>query len=262
MADDNVPLLEIEGVRVVFTRRGNLFGEGQQVIAVDDVSLGVDRGEILGLVGSSGSGKSTLARSILRLIEPQAGKISFDGADVLAMKRQQLRQFRRRAQIIFQDPGAALRPGWTIGKILAEPLLLHGLVHRSELRPAIEELLDMVELPATIMDRYAFELSGGQRQRASIARALGLRPSFLVADEALSALDLSVQAALLGLFHNLRERLGLSILMISHDIDVLACVANRLAVMDHGRIVEQGNVETILTRPKHPATRALIAATS
>lgn len=253
-------LLKIEGLSTVFRPQGGFFRRQGSVCAVKDVNLSVRPGEILGLAGGSGSGKSTLARSILRLIEPTAGKITFNGADVLAMNRRVLRNFRRDAQIVFQDPGAALRPGWTVRRILAEPLLLHGLVSRHGLDKHISRLLETVELPPVVSDRYAFELSGGQRQRVTIARALGLKPSFLVADEALSALDLSVQASMLSLFHGLRERFGLSILLIAHDLEVLACIADRIAIMDQGRIVEIGNTRRLLTNPQHPATRRLVAA--
>ena len=261
MNPDN-PLLVIRNLSTVYRSRGGNFRRGKDVVAVNNVSLSIVRGEIVGLAGGSGSGKSTLARSVLRLIEPEAGEITFEGADVCAMGRRQLRQFRRNAQIVFQDPGAALRPGWTVRRILAEPLLLHGIAPRHELDEHVNALLETVELPAIVYDRYAFELSGGQRQRVAIARALSLRPSFLVADEALSALDLSVQAAMLGLFHSLRERLDLSILLIAHDIEVLGCIADRIAVMDQGDIVEIGAAGTLLSSPQHPATRRLVAATS
>lgn len=262
MGTDGNSLLEIENLRTVFRPRGGFFFRGVPVVAVEGVSFSVGRGEILGLAGGSGSGKSTLARSILRLIEPIAGSITFDGADVLAMNRRRLRQFRHDAQIVFQDPGAALRPGWTVRRILAEPLLLHRIVPRHGLDKHINGLLETVELPAIVSDRYAFELSGGQRQRVTIARALSLKPSFLVADEALSALDLSVQASMLGLFYRLRERLGLSILLIAHDLDVLGCIADRIAIMDRGRIVEIGDAGQLLANPRHPATRRLVAASS
>ncbi len=230
--------------------------------AVDDVSLAVRRREILGLVGESGSGKSTLGRALLRLGEPPtAGRILFDGQDIAGLGRRQLRPFRPRMQLVFQDPYSSLNPKMTVGEILAAPLRVHGRVaSRAQAEERVGAALELVGLQPRHAGRYPHEFSGGQRQRVGIARAIMLDPSFLVADEPVSALDVSVQAQVVNLLLEIRERLGLSILFIAHDLAVVGYVSDRVAVMYLGRIVELASTEALFERPRHPYTEALFAA--
>ena len=234
-------LLRVDGLAKHFPQRGGT------VRAVDGVSFTVDERETLGLVGESGCGKSTVGRAVLRLVEPTAGSVRFAGADVLAQPPAALRALRRDMQIIFQDPYSSLNPRLTVEQTLAEPLLVHTRMGRAERREAVAEALALVGLKAEDRDRFPHEFSGGQRQRVGIARALILRPRFVVADEAVSALDVSVQAQILNLLHDLQERLGLSMLFISHDLGVIRYVCRRVAVMYLGRIVEVGPVDAILS---------------
>ncbi len=258
----DLPLLEVRGLRKWYEiRRGPFSRIVGHVQAVTDVSLSVGRREVLGLAGESGSGKTTIGRAILRLIEPTAGSIRFDGAEVTDFSPVELRRFRRAAQIVFQDPYASLDPTMTIGEALAEPLQVQRMVSGAKARREhVTELLEAVALPADFSARRPAELSGGQRQRVVIARALALDPSFIVADEPVSALDVSIQAQVIGLLEELKERLGLSMLFISHDLAVMAYLSDRIAVVYLGRLMELGPARELIRRPLHPYTAALVSA--
>ncbi|MGH2614902.1 MAG: ABC transporter ATP-binding protein [Thermomicrobiales bacterium] len=230
------------------------------VTAVDSVDLQIPRGAVVALVGESGCGKSTFSRCLLRLIEPTSGKIRFDGQDIVALDPEELRQLRPRMQIIFQDPFASLNPRLTVGQALREVLAVHHIRPKGEIPARVTELLEMVGLPATASERYPRSFSGGQQQRIGIARALAAAPSFLVADEAVSKLDVSVQVQILNLLRQLQRDLGLTILLVAHDLAVVRYVSQRVAVMYLGAIVELGDTEEVFARPSHPYTRALLAA--
>jgi oligopeptide/dipeptide ABC transporter ATP-binding protein len=246
-------LLELRGIETHLRPR-----RGPVVRAVDGVTLGLDPGQVIGLVGESGSGKSTLARTALRLIEPTAGQILFDGIDISHLDRKALRPLRRRMQMIFQDPRSSLSPRMTVRRLLDEPAAIHGLESAERIDPA--ELLEMVELsPSRVMDRHPHELSGGQARRVGIARALSLRPDLLIADEPTSGLDVSAAASVLNLMRDLSEQLGLAYVLITHDLATVGYTADRIAVMYLGRIVEEGPTNDVLRRPAHPYTRALFA---
>ena len=240
--------------RGVFSRVGGL------VRAVDGVSFDIPRGKTLSLVGESGSGKTTAARCILRLIEPTSGLIEFDGIDITALRPPQLRPLRKRMQIIFQDPYGSLNPRMTVHAVLAEILAAHRIVPRGDIRARVIELLDVVGLSAQAADRYPHEFSGGQRQRIGIARAIAVQPDLIVADEPVSALDVSIQAQILNLLNDLQHQLGLTYLFIGHNLSVVKHVSDYVAVMYLGRIVERGSVSDIFDRPAHPYTRTLLAA--
>jgi ABC-type glutathione transport system ATPase component len=226
--------------------------------AVDDVSFSLDRGEILGIAGGSGSGKTTLARCLIRLIEPDGGAVQVDGIDIRAHKGAELRELRRRMQMVFQDPYTSLNPRMTIGAALHEAGKVHNRPGAENEAAFVSRLLGLVQLTDRISSRKPRELSGGQRQRVSIARALAVDPELIIADEAVSALDVSVQAQLLNLFLDLREELGVAILFISHQLAVIAEVADRIAVMQRGRIVETGSTQDVFARPQHEYTQALL----
>jgi oligopeptide transport system ATP-binding protein len=255
-------LIEVRHLKTWFpVRRGLLSRVRDQVKAVDDVSLDVERGEVLGLVGESGSGKTTVGRSVLRLIQPTGGTIRFDGIDVSGLSGAGLRAFRRRAQIIFQDPFASLNPRMTAAEIVGEALVIHGLARSARERAQrVAELLGMVGLAPEHMARYPHEFSGGQRQRIGIARALAVEPEFIVADEPVSALDVSIQAQVVNLMRELKERLGLTILFIAHDLAVIEYVSTRVAVMYLGRIMEIAPARELCRNPRHPYTEALLSA--
>ena len=256
----SAPLLEVQDLKKYFPAGPGLFsGEGARVRAVDGVSFEIRRGETLGLVGESGSGKTTVGRAILRLIEPTSGEIRFRGTDVLGMDAEALRRFRRSAQIIFQDPFGSLNPRLRAGAALREVLRVHGLAAGGEAE-RVAELLELVGLRPSHADRYPHEFSGGQRQRIGIARALAVEPDFIVCDEPVSALDVSVQAQVLNLLESLQERLGLAYLFIAHDLGVVEHVSDRVAVLYLGRIVETADAETLIRSPRHPYTRALLSA--
>lgn len=254
-------LLSVSNLKVYFPFGKRWFGKQEWVRAVNGVDLNLNVGEVLGLVGESGSGKTTLGRSILRLIEPTEGKINFEGIDLLALNGRELRTIRRRIQIIFQDPYASLSPRMQIKQIIAEPLKLHRLVfYNHEIEKKVATLLAEVGLESYFMYRYPHEMSGGQRQRIAIARALSLEPNFIVADEPVSALDVSVQAQILSILLELQRKKGIAFLFISHDLSVVEQVADRIIVMYLGRIVEEGETGRLLNSPLHPYTQALISA--
>ena len=250
------PLIRIENLRTWFTPTG---GAGP-VKAVEDVSLEIHRGEVLGLVGESGSGKSTLGRSILRLVPITDGQITFEGTELSSLEGRSLKQFRHRMQMIFQDPYASLNPRMTVYDTLAEPLLLHGLVRKADLDQAIRELMDSVGLARAFVRKYPHEFSGGQRQRIAIGRALATRPEFIVADEPVSALDVTIQAQILDLLADLTKEYGLTMLFISHDLAVIRQIADRIAVMYHGKLVEEGSTAQVFKMPQQDYTRSLLAA--
>ena len=256
------PILELSELtkeRSVGPRPWLGFARHERRRVVDGVSFSVARGETLAVVGESGSGKSTLARMIVRLIPPTRGRIRFDGLDLTELSDAQLVTVRRRLQIVLQDPGAALDPRQRVDRALAEPFAIHR-VPRERARARIAALLELVQLPAEVARRYPHELSGGQRQRVAIARALALEPALVVLDEPLSALDVSVQAQILNLLVDLRARLSLSYVFISHDLRVVRHLAHRVAVMHAGKIVELGATDQIYARPEHPYTAALLRA--
>ncbi|MGH6912798.1 MAG: ABC transporter ATP-binding protein [Geminicoccales bacterium] len=257
-----LPLIEVRHLKTWFPVQGGLLSRVRDhVKAVDDVSLDVERGEVLGLVGESGSGKTTVGRCILRLIQPTAGTIRFDGTDVTGLAGAGLRAFRRRAQIIFQDPFASLNPRMTVAEIVGEALVIHGLARSRRGRAEqVAELLGTVGLAPEHMARYPHEFSGGQRQRIGIARALAVEPEFIVADEPVSALDVSIQAQVVNLMRELKARLGLTMLFIAHDLAVVEYVSSRVAVMYLGRIMEIAPARELCRNPKHPYTEALLSA--
>ena len=279
MSDDEV-LLRVRGLQVHYPGRGGLLrGGGPPVRAVDGVDLDVRRGETLGLVGESGCGKSTLGRAVLRLTEPTAGEVVFDGTDVRALPREPLRLLRRRMQMVFQDPMASLDPRQSVQSLLAEPLVAHGLGPRDSeggtgaggprssrravtgwREARVRELLELVGLPGSAAGRYPHEFSGGQRQRIGIARALAVEPDLVVADEPVSALDVSVQAQVVNLLEDLQERLGLTYVVIAHDLAVVRHISDAVAVMYLGTVVEQGRGDALYTAPLHPYTIALMSA--
>jgi len=262
-----VVLLEAEHLVKVFDSGVNAFGvsHGVQVRAVDDVSLAIEEGETLGVVGESGSGKSTLGRMLLRLIEPTSGVVRFAGRDLTALSAREMRRARRDMQIIFQDPFGSLDPRFTVEQIIAEPLVIHGddgrKLSRAELRTRASDLLRAVGLDSSALPRFPHEFSGGQRQRIGIARALALRPRFIVGDEPVSALDVSVGAQIVNLLRQLQRDFRLTYLFISHSMPVVRYLSTRIAVMQRGRIVEIGQTEQITMRPAHEYTRTLLAAT-
>jgi len=254
-------LLEVENLARRFVARRSVFGRPTAFInAVDGVSFTVEAGKTLAVVGESGCGKSTVSRLVLRLIEPDAGSIRFEGRDLLALDAEQLRGFRREAQIIFQDPYASLNPRMTVNQILSEPLALHDLVPRPQRRARVEELLGLVGLEPRHARRYPHEFSGGQRQRVAIARALAVEPKLIICDEPVSALDVSIQAQVINLLEDLQQKFGLAFLFIAHDLSVVEHISRRVAVMYLGRIVEMAASRELYAAPKHPYTEALLSA--
>ena len=257
----DAPLLEVEGLETHFpVRRGLLQRVVDHVRAVDGVSFDIQRGETLGLVGESGCGKTTVGRTILRLIEATAGSVRSEGDSVFDMGAADMRSIRRKMQIIFQDPAGSLNPRMRVGRIVGEPLEVHGIARGDELRERVEALLERCGLWKQAADRYPHEFSGGQRQRIGIARALALEPKLIVCDEPTSALDVSIQSQILNLLADLQEDYGLSYLFISHDMAVIHHVCDRIAVMLDGKIVEEGGRDEIIEQPSHEYTRALLSA--
>jgi oligopeptide transport system ATP-binding protein len=255
-------LLEVrELVKHFPIKSGVLIGrEVDQVKAVDGVDLDVAAGETLGLVGESGSGKSTLGRAILQLIEPTSGSVRFEGRELVGLRQRQLRPLRREMQMIFQDPQASLNPRKRVGQIVGSPLSLNGLASGAELKRRVEELLDRVGLSPEHYERFPHEFSGGQRQRIGIARAIALKPKLIVADEPVSALDVSIQAQIVNLLDDLQDELGIAYLFIAHDIGVVRHISDRIAVMHNGKIVEHGDADQVCERPRDPYTKKLLAA--
>ncbi|MCK1620609.1 dipeptide ABC transporter ATP-binding protein [Bradyrhizobium sp. 159] len=254
-------LLEVQDLVKHFVAERSLFGRARaHVKAVDGVSFSLEAGKTLALVGESGCGKSTVSRLVLRLIEPDAGTVRFDGRDLLSLDANALRAFRREAQIIFQDPYASLNPRMTVGQILTEPLALHDLVPPTQRRGRVAELLRLVGLEPRLERRYPHEFSGGQRQRIAIARALAVEPKLIVCDEPVSALDVSIRSQILNLLRELQDRLGLAYIFVSHDLAVVKHIADHVAVMNLGQIVETAEADALFAAPRHPYSRALLSA--
>ncbi len=252
------PILDVRHLKVHFPIKKGVFARTVGVVkAVDDVSFVLKRGETLGVVGESGCGKSTTSRAILGLVKPTAGEIFFDGTRVEELNKL---DYHRRVQVVFQDPMASLNPRHTVRETLSEGMIWHGLCSKAEARARSAQLLTRVGLPESFLDRYPHEFSGGQRQRICIARAISLRPEVLICDEAVSALDLSIRAQVLDLLRDLKEKMGLSFLFITHDIGVVQHFADRILVMNRGRLVEEGTVDEVLKSPKEAYTRRLMAA--
>lgn len=256
------PLLQVEDLKQHFVQyRGWIKRTKSVVKAVDGVSFHIDESETLGLVGESGCGKSTLGRSILRLLEPTSGKVTFRGQDIIGADKEEMRALRRKMQIIFQDPFASLNPRMTVGNIIQEALIIHKIgATANDRKNRVMELLALVGLRRESISRYPHEFSGGQRQRIGIARALAVDPQFLVCDEPISALDVSIQAQIINLMQDLQYNLGLTYLFIAHDLHVVRHIASRIAVMYLGNMVEVGDAKTIYDSPKHPYTQALLSA--
>lgn len=256
------PLLTVKDLSIGYKQRRNVFSAGfDEILAVNHVSLQLYPGETLGLVGESGSGKSSLGRAILRLEEPLSGEIHFDGQNITAMNQSQFRLLRKRMQMVFQDPFQSLNPDMTVEQMLSEPIRVHGLMNDEySIQKRVQTLLERVHLPKNFRRRYPKEMSGGQRQRLCIARALALQPDFLVFDEAVSALDVSVQAQIINLINELKREMGFSCLFISHDIGVVRFVSDRIAVLKKGEIVEQGEADQLCSQPAHEYTRSLLDA--
>ncbi len=255
---DQNPLIRVESLRKWFPARHR---GGAPVLAVTDVSFNLYRGEVLGLVGESGSGKSTVGMSLMRLHRPDTGRIELDGVDIAQLSERQLRPHRRKLQMVFQDPSSSLNPRMRVGDVLAEPLNIHGIGRAGqERRDRVNELLGLIGLSPAFAGRFPHQMSGGQKQRIGIARALAVEPSALIADESVSALDVSVQAQIIDLLLDLRQRLDLTMLFISHDMSVVEYVSDRVAVLYLGRLLEIGPTREIFSDPRHPYTEALLSA--
>lgn len=255
------PLIEVRDLQKLFPIKSGFLGRaGGHVRAVDGISFDIHPGETLGLVGESGSGKTTVSRMLLRLLDTTAGRITFDGRDVTAITGHELRALRRDMQIVFQDPFGSLNPRMTARRIIAEPMIVDGTMDKMARDTRINEMLERVGLPISMANRYPHQFSGGQRQRIGIARALAMTPRFLVCDEAVSALDLSIQAQIVNLLRDLQKELGLTTLFVAHDLQVVRYISDRVAVMYLGRIVELAPTDTLYARPAHPYTQKLLGA--
>jgi peptide/nickel transport system ATP-binding protein len=261
-ADGSGPLVELDGLKLYFPIKSGLVLDRHigDVRAVDDVTLTIRRGETLGLVGESGCGKSTVGRTILRLYKPTGGRVVFDGRDITSLAEGELRPLRRRMQMVFQDPFASLNPRHSVGRIVGEPLRTHGLAGRRDAAARVRELLVTVGLPADAASRYPHEFSGGQRQRIGLARAIAVNPDFVVADEPVSALDVSIQAQIINLLERLQEEFELTYLFIAHDLAVVRHISDRIAVMYLGTVVEVSTAEALYDEPLHPYTISLLSA--
>jgi oligopeptide/dipeptide ABC transporter ATP-binding protein len=254
-------LIEVNGLKKYFPIKGGFFNRTVTYLkAVDDISFYINSGEVLGIVGESGCGKSTTGRAILRLHEPDAGEVMFEGEDLCKLDNEALRKKRRNMQLIYQDPYSSLNPRRTVGDIVGEPILIHENMKLSERRERVKELLQLVGLSPFHIRRYPHEFSGGQRQRIGIARALACNPKFIVCDEAVSALDVSIQAQMINLFEELKENLGLTYMFISHDLSVVKHISNRIGVMYLGKLVEMTETDELFCNPLHPYTKALLSA--
>lgn len=258
---NNKPLLEVRGLKKYFPATGNALGKKKGLLkAVDDVNFHINQGETFGLVGESGCGKSTTGRSIVRLYDVTDGSILFDGQDVAQLNERQLKPFRKRMQTIFQDPYSSLNPGLTVTQLISEPLEIHGFRNKQENRETVLELLNKVGLKSEHADRYPHEFSGGQRQRISIARALSVKPEFILCDEPISALDVSVQAQVVNMLEDLQAEFGLTYLFIAHDLSMVRHISDRIGVMYLGKLVEVAPSDELYEHPAHPYTEALLAA--
>jgi len=261
MTDKNV-LMHVKDLKMYFPITQGIVIQRHvgDIKAVDGVTFDIRRGETLGLVGESGCGKSTTGRAILQLYTPTAGEVEFEGHDITKLKGEQLRKMRRRMQMIFQDPYASLNTRMTVGSIVSEPLKVHNILNRSERRERVKELLEVVGLNPYFINRYPHEFSGGQRQRIGVARALALNPDFIVCDEPISALDVSIQAQVINLLQDLQQEFGLTYLFIAHDLSVVRHISDRIAVMYLGKLVELADRKTLYDNPMHPYTQALLSA--
>lgn len=262
MSEQKDVLLKVDGLKMYFPITQGIVVQRHvgDVKAVDGLTFDIHQGETLGLVGESGCGKSTTGRAILQLYKPTAGQVIFEGEDITAMRGESLRKMRRRMQMIFQDPYASLNPRMTVGNIISEPLEVHGLLNGKERREKVKELLDVVGLNPYFVNRYPHEFSGGQRQRIGVARALALNPDFIVCDEPISALDVSIQAQVINLLEDLQQEFGLTYLFIAHDLSVVRHISDRIAVMYLGKLVELTTRDDLYAKPMHPYSQALLSA--
>jgi oligopeptide transport system ATP-binding protein len=261
MTPSNTPLVQVRNLKKYFPiHKGLLQRHAGNVMAVDGVSFDIYKGETLGMVGETGCGKTTIGRTILRLYEPTSGQIIFDGVDLMSLNDGQMREMRRRMQMIFQDPYASLNPRMTVGSIIAAPLEVHHVAKGKSKRERVQELLDLVGLNPEFVNRYPHEFSGGQRQRIGIARALAVNPDLIICDEPISSLDVSIQAQVVNLLEELQERLGLTYLFIAHDLSMVRHISDRMAVMYLSKIVELADRDEVYMNPLHPYTRALMSA--